>query len=129
MRTSPIRRIGSVLVVDDEPAVRAGTTRILERMGLAVRQAVNGAEAVRELTEHRTSIELVILDMGMPVMGGAECFAKLREISNVPVLIATGWAVDSEVQDLIAGASLLEKPFASNQLIQEVSRLLATKPS
>jgi signal transduction histidine kinase len=124
-RTTRLQRVGTVLVIDDEPAVRAGTARILERMGLTTILAVHGAEGLELHKAHASAIDLVILDMGMPVMGGAECFRKLRETSNVPVLIATGFAVDEDVQDLVArGASLIEKPYAANALIAEVARLL-----
>jgi CheY-like chemotaxis protein/signal transduction histidine kinase len=129
----PIRSpgTGTVLVADDEPAVRAGTARIVERMGLSAIQACNGEEALALYREQDKSIDLVILDMGMPVMGGAECFRKLREGSQVPVLIATGYAVDSDVQEMIArGAALIEKPFPSNDLVKQVARLLeAAKPA
>jgi len=124
-RSDTLRRVGTVLVTDDEPAVRAGHVRILERMGLTAIEAENGEEALRQLRAHPTSIDLVILDMGMPVMGGAECFRRIRELSEVPVLIATGYAVDAEVQALIArGATLIEKPFPARDLIREVARLL-----
>jgi CheY-like chemotaxis protein len=116
----------TVLVVDDEPLVRSGTRRILERRGLAVLEASNGEEALAVFRAHAASIGLVILDMGMPVMGGAECFAKLREVADVPVLIATGYAEDTAAQALIArGATLIEKPFASAALARDVARLLA----
>ncbi|MEJ7598208.1 MAG: response regulator [Kofleriaceae bacterium] len=125
MRTSQLDRIGTVLVADDEPAVRAGTVRILQRMGLSALEAANGEEALAQFTDHAAVIDLVILDMGMPVMGGAECFRKLREHSQVPVLIATGYAVDEHVQEMVAsGASLIEKPFPANDLIRAVGDLL-----
>ena len=126
-RSIRIERIGTVLIADDEPAVRAGTVRILERMGLSAIQACNGEEALAQFHDHAAAIELVILDMGMPVMGGAECFRKLREASAVPVLIATGYAIDTEVQEMVArGASLIEKPYPSNDLVREVTRILET---
>ena len=125
-----LRQIGTVLVVDDEPAVRAGTVRILERMGLSALQARNGEEALRQYHDHASTIDLVILDMGMPVMGGAECFRKLRETSRVPVLIASGYAEDAEVQEIVArGASLIEKPFPAGDLSREVTLLLNGKSS
>jgi CheY-like chemotaxis protein len=63
--------------------------------------------------------------MAMPVMGGAECFRQIRERSSVPVLIATGYAVDAEAQAMVAaGATILEKPFPSADLRREVARLL-----
>ncbi|MBA3672704.1 MAG: response regulator [Gemmatimonadaceae bacterium] len=125
MRTAQLERIGTVLVADDEPAVRAGTARILQRMGLTTLQATNGEDALQQFRDNRAAIDLVILDMGMPVMGGAECFRKLRETSQVPVLIATGYAVDADVQEMIArGASLIEKPYPSADLMREVARVL-----
>ena len=117
----------TVLVVDDEAAVRRGTQRILERMGLTVLTAGDGAEGLRVFDEHAGVIALVVLDMGMPVMGGAECFTRLRQRSTVPVLIATGYAVDEHVQALVAaGAGLIEKPFQSADLVGAVRRLLTT---
>ncbi|MBS1122103.1 MAG: sensor hybrid histidine kinase [Deltaproteobacteria bacterium] len=130
MRSGPLERMGTVLIADDEPAVRAGTARILQRMGLTAIQAADGEDALQQYREHQAVIDLVILDMGMPGMGGAACFRKLREISQVPVLIATGYAVEAEVQKMIAsGAALIEKPFPSTDLIREVTRLLKASKS
>ncbi|HMG20263.1 MAG TPA: ATP-binding protein [Kofleriaceae bacterium] len=123
--TPRVPRSGTVLIADDEPAVLAGTARIIERMGLATLRATNGEEALAQYRQHAGSIDLVVLDMGMPVMGGAECFHRLRETSDVPVLIATGYAVDAEVQAVVArGAELIEKPYASRDLVAIVSRLV-----
>ncbi|HWU86412.1 MAG TPA: response regulator [Kofleriaceae bacterium] len=116
---------GTVLLVDDEPAVRTGTARLLKRQGLNVLVAEHGAEALELFDRHAAEIGLVILDMGMPVMGGAECFRRLRERSAVPVLVVTGYAVDVEAQALVArGASLLEKPVPAADLKREVMRLI-----
>src|SRR6185436_4893801 len=117
VQTAKLQRTGLVLIADDEPAVRAGTARIVERMGLSAIQACNGDEAIALYLEQGAAIELVILDMVMPVMGGAECFRRLRQASQVPVLIATGYAVDADVQEMVAhGAALIEKPFPSSDL-------------
>jgi len=130
VKTMKLQRTGLVLIADDEPAVRAGTARIVERMGLSAIQACNGDEALALYLEQGTSIDLVILDMVMPVMGGAECFRKLRQGSQVPVLIATGYAVDADVQEMVAGgAALIEKPFPSSDLVAQVGKLLdAARP-
>jgi signal transduction histidine kinase/CheY-like chemotaxis protein len=122
--SKPIVHQGTVLVVDDDAAVRRGTRRILERMGFDVLVAGDGAEALRVFAG-AAKIDLVVLDMGMPVMGGAECFAQLRTHSDVPILVATGYAVDAEAQSLVAaGAGILEKPFVSADLAREVTRML-----
>jgi signal transduction histidine kinase/ActR/RegA family two-component response regulator len=124
-RSRAIVHHGTVLVVDDEAGVRRGTTRILERMGFDVIAVGDGAEAVRVFTERVGSIDLVVLDMGMPVMGGSECFRRLRDQSDVPILIATGYTIDAEAQALVsAGAGILEKPFLPADLTREVTRML-----
>ncbi|HEV7558826.1 MAG TPA: response regulator [Kofleriaceae bacterium] len=120
-----IHRRGTVLVVDDEPAVRASIARMLSRIGLTVLDAANGADGLRVFDEHRRSIGLVILDMGMPVMDGASCFHEIRRRSQVPVLIATGYAADADTQKLVAaGARLLEKPFSLEALSREIEALM-----
>ena len=127
LATAPVRRAGTVLIADDEPAVLAGTARIIERMGLSTLRACNGGEALELYRAHADAIDLVILDMGMPVMGGAECFHQLRATSQVPVLIATGYAADAEVQAMLTRrAELIEKPFLSSDLVAAVGRLIQT---
>jgi two-component system cell cycle sensor histidine kinase/response regulator CckA len=114
-----------VLVVDDEAAVRRGTALMLKRRGYRVLTAGDGAEALAVFAEHANEIGLVILDMGMPVMGGVECFDRLRERSDVPVLVATGYAIDKAMQQLIArGAAVIEKPYAAAELLGKVGELV-----
>ncbi len=116
---------GMVLVVDDEPAVRSSTSRMLERMGLRAIQASGGREALQLFEEHGNQIALVVLDMGMPEMSGAEVFRALRSKSTVKILIVTGYAMEEEVQELVAkGARVMEKPFRAQQLEVEVDRAL-----
>jgi two-component system, cell cycle sensor histidine kinase and response regulator CckA len=118
-------RDATILVVDDEPVVRAATRRALERFGFKVVDACDGVDALRVYEDHRERINLVILDMGMPNMNGAECFHRLREITAVPVLVVTGYADDKEAQALVAlGAALIEKPQPTTNLMIEVTRLL-----
>lgn len=116
---------GTVLVVDDEPSVRSSTSRMLERLGLRAIAADGGQSALKLFDAHQTEIALVVLDMGMPGMNGAEVFRALRERSNVKVLIATGYAMEEEVQALVAtGARVLEKPYKIQALEEEVKRAL-----
>jgi signal transduction histidine kinase/CheY-like chemotaxis protein len=115
----------TVLLVDDEPAVRGSTKRLLERMGLEVLTAENGEVALAVYADHATAIGAVVLDMSMPVMGGAECFRRLRERANVPAIITTGYAIDAQLRELAeAGARIIEKPFAAADLRRELSQLL-----
>ena len=116
---------GTVLVIDDEPAVRQSIARMLERLGLRALVADGGVEGLKLFDAHASEIGLVMLDMGMPGMNGAEVFRALRERSKVKVLIATGYAIEDEVQALVAaGARILEKPFGIDALQVEIKRAL-----
>ncbi|MBP6629454.1 MAG: response regulator [Kofleriaceae bacterium] len=124
--SAPIRQRGLVLLVDDEPLIRQATTRLLERFGLTVLTATDGAEAVRLFEARAADIALVILDMAMPVMSGAECFVRLRALRPVPILLASGYAVEAEARALLAAgaAGFLDKPYSASQLGQQVTRIL-----
>ncbi len=121
----------TVLVVDDEAPVRIALSRILQKAGIAVLQAANGDEALRLAGDPAVTVDLVILDMGMPVMDGAECFRRLRETSAVPVIVATGYAADRDLQAMVArGAILVEKPYEPAELLAEIRRVLGcARPS
>jgi signal transduction histidine kinase len=120
-----LKKRGTVLVVDDEPAVRRATTRMLERLGLRTLSAADGEQALQLYDAHADEIGLVVLDMGMPGMTGSDVFRELRARSKVNVLIATGYAVEEEVQSLVSdGARILEKPFKLDALSIEVERAL-----
>jgi signal transduction histidine kinase/CheY-like chemotaxis protein len=124
------RRPGTVLVIDDEPGVRRAHARTLARLGHRVLLAQDGEVGLRMFDANADAIALVILDMGMPVMGGAECFRRLRERTGIPVLIATGYADVDELSALVEqGAAVLEKPFPASRLAEEVTRLLDTVAS
>jgi len=121
---------GTVLVIDDEPAVRATTTRMLERLGLRALAADGGKAGLALFDKHAAEIGLVVLDMGMPEMNGAEVYRALRTRSNVHVLIATGYAVEEELQGLVAnGARVIEKPYRIADLEVEVERALGRPQS
>jgi len=121
---------GTVLVIDDEPGVRATTTRMLERLGLRALAADGGKAGLALFDKHASEIGLVVLDMGMPEMNGTEVFRALRERSNVHVLIATGYAVEEELQGLVAtGARVIEKPYRLADLEAEVERALGRPQS
>ncbi len=103
---------GTILVVDDEPQVREVISRVLASCGYTVITADDGREALLRFGDG-SAIDLVILDMVMPGMGGRECLARLREAdAAVRVIIATGYTSDGSAQELLGeGAlALVEKP-------------------
>jgi PAS domain S-box-containing protein len=118
------RGTGLLLLVDDEPMVRSVTRRSLERAGYQVLTAEHGAEALERFADRRDDISLVVLDMAMPVMGGAECFRRLRELDpGLRVLLASGYALEHDARQCLEAGALgfLEKPFASDRLLEAVA--------
>lgn len=107
-------RLPLVLLVDDEEPLRLVGARLLEAMGFAALTAGNGREALHLFRERRDSIDLVMMDLVMPEMGGIEAYRELRLLApGVPVVICSGYS-DDEVEDEIAGdsrAGFLEKPY------------------
>lgn len=88
---------GLVLVVDDEPAVRALARNILERAGFGVVSAVDGREALELYKERGHEIRLVVLDMTMPHLDGEACFLALRELDPDAKIVMTSGYSEQEV--------------------------------
>ena len=127
LATQPPRGTERVLIIDDEVALRRSVSRALARLGYTVDVAENGAEGVRMVQGSPEAYDLVILDMMMPEMGGAETFQLIRRIRpDLKVLICSGYSVDSERSDLLReGASgFLEKPFDTADIAEAVREVL-----
>jgi signal transduction histidine kinase/ActR/RegA family two-component response regulator len=122
-----IRGDGTVLVVDDEPAVRTLIQRILERRGFSVVAAEDGAEALRVFQTHRDRIVLVVLDLTMPRMGGRETLEKLRgACPDVPAILTSGHNQNDVTERFaVEPTAFLHKPFTPQQLLAEVNRALS----
>lgn len=117
----------TILVVDDDPMIRDLSLRILTRVGYKVLEASNGFEAINIYQGSPNSIDLVLLDLIMPQMGGKSCLDKLLEIKkDVKVIIATGYSSESEASlispDLVKG--FVNKPFEMNELMRVVRKAL-----
>jgi two-component system cell cycle sensor histidine kinase/response regulator CckA len=120
----------TILVVDDEAHILMVNRHILETHGYQVLTARDGAEALRIAGEFRGDIHLVVLDMAMPVMDGAEAFTQLKQVRPATkVIISSGYDLNDSARSLLeAGAdSFLQKPFRLADLTYEVRRILDTK--
>jgi len=116
----------TVLVVDDEEAVRQVASDILGYLGYSVETSPSGQEAVNRLLQGARP-DLVLLDLIMPGMDGVETFRKLREIQpDRPVLITTGYAEPGAVQSLAdeGVAGFVNKPFAIESLAKRLEQIL-----
>jgi CheY-like chemotaxis protein len=117
----------TILLVDDEDALRSLSSEILESVGYAVKQASHGEEAVGMYATESSSIDLVVLDLAMPVMGGRETFRKLMAINpNVKVIVTTGSADDEETRQLLSSGvkAVLPKPYAVEQFTAVIKDVL-----
>ena len=105
---------GTVLVVDDEPAVRRAAGRLLSRIGFEMLEAAGGAEGVELFTTHAKRIRAVLLDLTMPHLDGVETFRRLRQVDPaVRVVVASGFS-ESEVGLRFRGGqpdAFVQKPF------------------
>jgi CheY-like chemotaxis protein len=119
-----------VLLVDDEELVRSALSRVLEHAGLEVLTASDGAEALEAFDAARDRIDLVILDLDMPVMNGEQAFVELRERKkDVPVLISSGFSNPEREAELVeAGVDgVLRKPYDAATLLSAVSSLISRR--
>jgi signal transduction histidine kinase/ActR/RegA family two-component response regulator len=115
---------GRVLVVDDEPALRTTCKRILESHGYDVLDAESGAQAIERFRNNHDVV--VVLDMSMPGMGGAECFRELRAIDpGARVLLVSGYAIQDDIRQCLADGAcgFVPKPFASAALLDAVETI------
>jgi len=119
---------GTVLIIDDEETVRELAMMILQDTGLKVMTAVDGVEGLEVLQKHQASINLVLLDMTMPRMGGEEFYKQMRMFSpNLNVIISSGYA-EQEIRgrfDKSARIDFVQKPYHPEKLIEKVKALLS----
>ncbi len=117
----------TILVVDDEPAITELTREGLEDYGYRVITAEDGKQAINTYQEHGRNIDLVLLDLNMPGIGGYKCLHKLLDIdSSVKVIISSGYMVNKHAQDsLLSGArSIISKPYQLKKLAETVRNVL-----
>ena len=113
-----------VLVVDDENDVRGLVVELLGRAGYAVAAAADGRAALREL--FASPPDVVLLDVNMPELDGWQTLERIRDVSDVPVVMLTARAGELEkVRGLKAGADdYVTKPFGRQELLARVEAVL-----
>jgi two-component system cell cycle sensor histidine kinase/response regulator CckA len=114
----------SILVVDDESAVRRFAVRVLEREGYVVAEARDGAEALEMVKSHGASFAVVVSDIVMPKLNGVELVQALSVLNpDLPVILMSGYATAALAELGIAPpCSIIPKPFPSERLVEEVRR-------
>jgi DNA-binding response OmpR family regulator len=121
---SPPASPAQVLVVDDDDDLRNMVSTLLQRAGMSTIEAASGSEGLRKFFASRP--DLIVLDVSMPGMDGFEVLARIRDLSDVPVLLLTARGVEMEkVRGLKSGADdYVTKPFGRQELAARVEALL-----
>ena len=118
---------GNILVVDDEPMVRTMARDLLETAGFSVVEASTGVEAVELYRSDGTDIVVIILDMTMPGMSGAEALREIRAIDgDARVILTSGYDGQDTVAELKAmeGVAFLQKPYRARTLLGKIATVL-----
>jgi PAS domain S-box-containing protein len=120
----------TILLVDDEKSIRETNQDILEQFGYNVITAENGEDAIEIFTNKQGEIDLVLLDLIMPGMGGNKCLLELINIKpEVKVIITSGYTASMTIQDTLncGAAAFISKPMQLHTLVKEVRRVLDQK--
>jgi DNA-binding response OmpR family regulator len=117
----------SVLVIEDDADIALGITTVLSRNGFEVTTAPDGRQGLR--TFHAAPPDLVVLDIGLPEMDGWTVLERIRDLSDVPVLILSARGMEADkVRGLRGGADdYLTKPFGNGEFVARVQALLRRK--
>jgi CheY-like chemotaxis protein len=128
-RLSPVSALaGTVLVVDDEAAIRTVVRRTLARRGCLVLEAADGPEGVTAFRANADTLSLVVLDLTMPGMSGAEVLAAIRATHpTLPVIIASGYDMEDAMPGIARDPHLrvLQKPFTTQALERAATDAMA----
>jgi len=121
---------GTILLVDDEEIVLEVGQKLLEAIGYRVLTARDGEQAIQVHREYGDNIDVVVLDMVMPNMGGGEAYDRMREMNpGIRVLLSSGFTVDGEASEILERGcdGFIQKPFTIKQLSEKLSEILPGK--
>jgi len=120
---------GKILLIDDDEIIRNYTKAMLEECGYNVATAENGLIGISYYLDHKTEIDVVLLDMVMPEKSGYETLLKLKQINPaIPVLMTSGLYSNDLIESVKnAGASdFIEKPYSIIQLSKKIKSIFVT---
>ncbi len=120
----------TILLVDDEEMILDIGKRMLERLGYTVHAADSGLKAVELYRQYKERIHIVVLDMVMPDMNGAETFDRIREINPLAnVLLSSGYSINGQATEILNRGcnGFIQKPFNLLELSQKVREILKSQ--
>ena len=121
---------GTILIVDDEEMVLDVGVRVLKKLGYTVLESNNGRNAVELYAKVQDKIDLVILDIVMPDMGGGDVYDRLKEINpDVKVLLSSGYSIDDQAREIMERGcdGFIQKPFSVKSMSEKTSEILSKK--
>lgn len=124
-----LKGTGTILLVDDESKIVHLVGTMLKLMGYDVITAESGEEAIEEYAKTPDTIDLVILDMIMPHLGGRETYQRLKAINpQITVLLSSGYSLEGQAEEILEDGcnGFLQKPYNMTQLSFKIRELLET---
>jgi CheY-like chemotaxis protein len=118
---------GAVLIVDDEKPVLEVGAEMLKAIGYKVFKAQNGSTAIDLYKEYQDQIDLVILDMILPDLGGGQIFDLLKEINPaVAVILSSGYSIEGRATDILNRGckGFIQKPFSMEELAEKIKSII-----
>ena len=126
--SEPIREgSGTILFVDDNPSILNVGVKMLNKLGYTTLEAKGGREAVEVYRENKDRIDMVILDMIMPDMGGGKTYERIKEINpHIKVILSSGYRIDSEAARILKQGcdGFIQKPFSLKELSTKIEERL-----
>jgi len=120
----------TILIVDDHETIWDFLIEALQRLGYSVLLAENGLDAIEIYKENPNEVDMVLLDMVMPKLGGHQTFYKIREIDpEAKILLSSGYVSEDEVNDLLeqGAKGFLPKPHRISLMAKSVRKILDEK--
>ncbi len=120
----------TVLLVDDEDMIIDVGTRMLNKLGYKVFTARDGREAIAVFKKHQEKIDVIVLDMIMPQMGGGETYDQIKKIKpGVKVLLSSGYSINGQASEILKRGcnGFIQKPFNLQNLSQNLRAILEGK--
>jgi CheY-like chemotaxis protein len=117
----------TILLIDDEKIIIDVGKELLRKLGYKVLSAGGGREAIDVLKINKDKIDLVILDMIMPIMGGGEVYKRIKQISpDVKVLLSSGYSINGEASEILKRGcnGFIQKPFSIKDLSKKIRDIL-----
>jgi PAS domain S-box-containing protein len=122
-----VKGTGTVLLVDDEEVILEVGRELLEALGYRVLLAQDGKEAVKVYGKNQDKIDIVVLDVVMPGMGGGEAYDRMKDINpDIQVLLSSGFSIDGEASKILERGcnGFIQKPFTMKELSGEIAKIL-----